>query len=152
MGLHLTAYNGRDDGLFRAAIMDSGGPLFSSAQSRSLQPQYDNLTRQSGCFASTDTLQCLRSLPFEKLNSIVNTTGLSGAFDPRIDNDLISTYSSIQLARRRFVHIPIIIGANSDEGTSFSPAQINTTDNFKAALIGMMIVRLYEACIITNIK
>lgn len=136
VGLHLTAYNGRDDGIFRAAIMDSGGPLFSSAQSRSLQPQYDNITEQTGCASSADTLQCLRSLPFEQLNSAINTTGLSGAFGPRIDNDLIFTHSSVQLTNNQFVHVPIIIGANSDEGTSFSPQQINTTDNFEAALTG----------------
>jgi carboxylesterase type B len=139
VGLHLTAYNGRDDGLFRAAIMDSGGPLFSSAQSRSLQPQYDNITRQTGCASFTDTLQCLRSLPFEQLNSVINTTGLSGAFGPRIDNDLIFTHSSVQLANNRFVHVPIIIGANSDEGTSFSPQQINTTEDFEAALKGKIL-------------
>lgn len=27
VGFHLTAYNGRDDGLFRAAIMESGNPV-----------------------------------------------------------------------------------------------------------------------------
>lgn len=136
VGLHLTAYNGRDDGLFRAAIMDSGGPLFSSAQSRSLQSQYNNLTEQAGCASSADTLQCLRELPFEQLNSVINTTGLSSAFGPRIDNDLIYTHSSVQLANENFVHVPIIIGANSDEGTSFSPQQINTTEDFETALNG----------------
>lgn len=136
VGLHIMAYDGRDDGLFRAAIMDSGGPLFSSAQSRSLQPQYDNITRQTGCARSAGTLDCLRRLPFEQLNSVINTTGLATAFGPRIDNDLIARRSSVQLANNQFVHVPIIIGANSDEGASFSPMQINTTEDFTAALKG----------------
>ncbi|KIW10074.1 hypothetical protein PV08_11034 [Exophiala spinifera] len=134
VGLHLTAYNGRDDGLFRSAIMDSGGPVFSSAQNRSTERSYQNLTQQTGCGNAGDKLQCLRALPYEQLNNVVNTSSLSGAFGPRIDGDIIFSHSSLQLSAGRFVHVPIIIGTNSDEGTSFSPTGLNTTQDWLNAL------------------
>ncbi len=132
VGLHVTAYDGRNDGLFRAAIMDSGGPLFSSAESHSTQPQYNNLTRLTGCGNAHSSLQCLRGLSYEKLNTAINTTSLSGAWGPRIDDDIIFSHSSQQLSAGHFVHVPIIIGTNSDEGTSFAPTGMNTTAVLKA--------------------
>ena len=42
---------------------------------------------------------------------------------------LYSRYGSEQLADGSFVKVPIISGANSDEGTAFSPTGINTTDD-----------------------
>lgn len=44
-----------------------------------------------------------------------------------MDGDFIARYTSLQLTDGDFVHVPIISGANSDEGTAFSPVGINTT-------------------------
>ncbi|KAF2100500.1 alpha/beta-hydrolase [Rhizodiscina lignyota] len=121
VGFHLVAYGGRDDCLFRGAIMESGNPIpyFPLNGVDYYQPLYDLLVNSTGCGNSTDTLQCLRGVPFESLNK-----------NPALDGDFVQQYPSIQLAQGRFVHVPIIDGTNSDEGHSFGPSGINTTQDF----------------------
>lgn len=135
VGFQLLAYNGRDDSLFRSAIMESGNPIAISALDRSFQPTFSNLTKAAGCSDVADALQCLRALPFADLNAVVNTTQFSGAWSPQIDHDLIARYSSDQVAEGAFVKVPIIAGANSDEGTSFALKGLNTSEQFKQLLI-----------------
>ena len=137
VGLQITAYDGRDDGLFRGAILESGNPIFYGDQNRTeyYDEAYNNLTTAAGCGNSTDSLACLRTLDFETLNSVVNTSSLSSIWAPQIDGDIIARHSSIQLAEGAFVKVPIIEGANSDEGTSFSPTGINTTADFEDAIL-----------------
>lgn len=56
-------------------------------------------------------------------------------YGPVIDGDFITDTSTSQLSKGNFVKIPLLIGANQDEGTSFSPKGINTTAQFQAQLI-----------------
>jgi len=143
VGSHLLAFNGRDDSLFRAAIMESGGPASLAAATQSFQPLYSNLTQKTGCDEVTDSLQCLRSLSFEKLNAAINTTSLAGAWRPDLDGDFIQRHSLRQLADNAFVHIPILIGTNSDEATTLaSPSNINTTEQFQELLLGKLLFRV----------
>lgn len=141
VGHQITAYNGRDDKLFRSAIMQSGAPIALSDGNRQeyFDSAYRNLTEKAGCANATSSLECLRGLPFDALNVVINTTALSGVWSPQIDGDFVARHSSEQLAEGKFVHVPIIIGANSDEGTSFSPKGVNNTDIFKANILGMII-------------
>ncbi|KAG9722806.1 alpha/beta-hydrolase, partial [Aureobasidium melanogenum] len=136
VGFHLTAFNGRDDKLFRAAIMESGNAISYNALNGSdtYQPKYSALTQAAGCGNTTNTLDCLRALPFTVLNNILNTTDFSGGWNPALDGDFIARYGSEQLADGSFVHVPIINGANSDEGVSFSPLGINSTADLEMYL------------------
>lgn len=138
VGYHLTAYGGRDDKLFRGGIMESGGSISAGALRNDsyYQDSFDSLTAQVGCSKATDALQCLREVPFEKLNAALNGTDGSPTylFQPTIDNDLIQTRGSKQLDQHAFVRVPIIAGTNSDEGTSFGPTGINTTQQFYSYL------------------
>ncbi|KAJ5626217.1 hypothetical protein N7510_002526 [Penicillium lagena] len=139
VGYHLTAYGGRDDNLFRAGIMESGGSISPSPSNYTgFQPLYDNLTSQVNCSNVVDSLQCLREVPFEQLNAVLNgTDGESEySFAPVIDGDLIRNWGSIQLDRREFVKVPILMGSNTDEGTAFGPVGINTTEQFYEYLTG----------------
>ncbi|KAK3615626.1 hypothetical protein LTR56_026484 [Elasticomyces elasticus] len=133
VGWHLTAYNGRDDGLFRAGIMESGNPVnYNSYREMDVwQPTYDSLVNVTGCTTAIDTLDCLRHVPYEELNAALNGTELS-SFSPVVDGDFIQRFASIQLAEGAFVKVPIIDGANTDEGTAFGPRGINTTEQFIA--------------------
>ncbi|KAK0650346.1 Cholinesterase [Lasiodiplodia hormozganensis] len=135
VGFQLTAYNGRDDSLFRAAIMESGSPIYYSSlnDSAGFQARYDTVLSQTGCSNSTDGLACLRSLPYEDLNAVINQTALA-SWGPAIDYDFIAGKTSEQLVKGDFVQVPIIIGANSDEGQSFGPQGINTTEDFVKTL------------------
>lgn len=131
VGAQLLAYNGRDDGLFRAGIAQSGGPanlffpLDGGYNSTSPQKAYNTLVQSTSCASDLGTpasLDCLRALPFADLNTALNTSGNGvSPFPPTIDNDFIYTYPSSQLSSGNFVHVPLLIGSNSDEGTAFAP-------------------------------
>lgn len=118
VGFQLTAYNGRDDKLFRAAAMESGNPVAYGALNTSdwYQPLYDAISAQTGCNTTLNSLECLREVPFETLNGIINGTTLASngasltAFDPTVDGDFIARYTSLQMADGSFVKVPIISG------------------------------------------
>ncbi|KAK5142074.1 hypothetical protein LTR04_002349, partial [Oleoguttula sp. CCFEE 6159] len=133
VGFQLTAYNGRDDKLFRAGIMESGNPVAYGPLNGTdfYQPLFDGVVSAAGCSAASDKLDCLRRDPFATLNQVLNNTNISTSWNPTVDGDFIQRYTSIQLAEGDFVKVPIISGANSDEGTAFSPRGINTTADFQ---------------------
>lgn len=136
VGMHLVAYGGRDDKLFRGAIMESGNPVpYSSLVGDEVaQPVFDTIAGSAGCNSSNDKLECLRQVSFEKLNNAINTTDVPQNYQPYLDGDFVEQYPSLQLAAGRFVHVPIIDGANSDEGYSASPIGLNTTADFVDSL------------------
>lgn len=108
--------------------MESGNPVFYGPLNGSeyYQPRYAAVVEAAGCSNATDSLACLRKLPFTCLNNVFNTTTFNTGWDPTIDGDFIAGYGSLQLAAGDFVHVPIISGANSDEGTAFSPIEMDS--------------------------
>ncbi|KAF2153646.1 alpha/beta-hydrolase [Myriangium duriaei CBS 260.36] len=132
VGFHLTAYNGRDDKLFRAAVSESGNPILYSSQNGTsfYTPRYNALLQATGCTKAPDSLACLRQIPFTVLNNVLNTTQFNSQWNPVIDGDFLVRYGSQQLADGAFVKVPIISGANSDEGTAFGATGIYTQDDF----------------------
>jgi triacylglycerol lipase len=142
VGYQLTAYGGRDDKLFRAGIMESGGSISASAGNfTTYQLSYDTLAASVNCSNAVDSLQCLREVPFETLNSVLNSTDGSSsyAFSPVVDGDFMRNYGSVQLNNHVFVKVPIISGTNTDEGTAFGPTGINTTAQWYEYLTGRFI-------------
>ncbi|USP73733.1 hypothetical protein yc1106_01007 [Curvularia clavata] len=137
VGIHLTAYGGRDDHLFRGAIMESGSPInYGKLQDPvvSSADKYALLTRLAGCSNATSPLECMRSLPTEQLNAAINTTSPIlnvSDFRPCLDYDFLQKPTSLQLDAGEFVHVPIIIGTTSDEGASFSPFPVNDTEDLR---------------------
>ncbi|KAK1537851.1 lipase 2 [Colletotrichum paranaense] len=132
VGAQLLAYNGRDDGLFRGAISQSGAPAGFSPFSPFLDVAkwdevYENITVGIGC-STTDALNCLRNVPIEVLNAVVNSTATSGAsYGLVFDGDFVADAPGAQLAKGNFVKVPYIIGHNTDEGSAFIPG--NNFDN-----------------------
>lgn len=120
---------GRDDKLFRGAIAQSG---FGGQLSRYpggfnatdlMQGTYDLLVSNTSCAAtanssSSSSLDCLRALPFAELNAALNGTTAS-PWAPMLDGDFIADYPHNLLAAGRFPRIPVLIGTNQDEGSSF---------------------------------
>lgn len=132
VGYQAEAYGGRDDGLFRGIIAES---LYESAMPANLSLQneaYENITTQVGCSSSTNSLACLRNTPYDTLNTAFNSTPAQTNYFPVIDNDFLQEFSSIALEAGKFVKVPLLIGANSDEGTSFGASGINTDAEFAA--------------------
>lgn len=129
IGLHLHSYDGRNDGLYSAAIMESGGPEGTTLNSLPFyQVAYNNLTQTVGCptsWTSSSSLACLRNLTSQQLfNSNYSVT-----WNPIVDGDFLTAYPSTLAVQGKFVKIPILNGANSDEGGSFSVKGLNTTQD-----------------------
>lgn len=115
--------------------MESGNPIFYGDSDQEYEPIYQNFSESSGCSDTTNSLQCLRELPFEDLNAVLNQSTFSGVWTPQIDGDIFARYTSNQVAEGAFVHVPIIVGTTADEGTSFAPKGLNTTEQFREVLI-----------------
>ena len=63
VALHLVTNNGNQDGLFRGAIMQSGGPI-PVGDIENGQRYYDFMVEKTGCGQSADTLDCLRGVQY----------------------------------------------------------------------------------------
>jgi cholinesterase len=143
VGLHLLAYGGRDDGLFRAAILQSGGPIVRAGSKRTTpQVLYRRLLDRTGCRAAEDTLGCLRALPFDRLNAAFNesyvpdTAMMAIMARPAIDGDMLPTYASLGVKSKGFVKVPILTGMASNEGYRWIPDELETWDMLRTYLAG----------------
>lgn len=74
VSLHLLTNGGDTEGLFQAAIMESGSPTSLVDTPVEAQQFYDALVQGLGCANSTDTLNCLRQVPFASLKAAVDMT------------------------------------------------------------------------------
>ncbi|KAK5114135.1 hypothetical protein LTR62_002705 [Meristemomyces frigidus] len=137
VGAQLLAYNGRDDKLFAHAIAESGAPLglYPDFTVADWEPVIANISKAVGCANSSDVLTCFRAVSSDKMNAAINSTATRGArYGPVIDGDFIVDHAVAQLEKGNFVHVPYIIGCNSDEGAGFGPGNINTTHQFLSYL------------------
>ena len=62
---------GNTEGLFRGAFMQSGSPV-PVGDITNGQGSYDKLVQDAGCASATDTLDCLRQLPYEALKGAMD--------------------------------------------------------------------------------
>ncbi|POS68541.1 cholinesterase [Diaporthe helianthi] len=126
--LQLAAFGGRDDGLFHAAAAESVSFATVLTVDES-QYQYDSLALRLGCTGDTkSTLACLRSKPVAELQDANYNMAYPGAeaaprfmYNPVIDGEFIHelTYSAFE--EGNFVRVPIIVGDDTNGGTSFAP-------------------------------
>ncbi|KAJ6601930.1 Alpha/Beta hydrolase protein, partial [Mycena vulgaris] len=63
----------QDQGLFRGAVMESGS-VIPTQDDIAGQPYYDPIMNQTGCTNASDTLACLRTVPYQTLLAAVNQT------------------------------------------------------------------------------
>lgn len=108
----MMAYGGRDDRLFRAGILESGGAFpLTSANTSSFQDTFDGLITNTSCssFADappTEQLDCIRKLPIKTLLSSVGpNTGQS------IDGSFTQTSIHFALQAEKYVKVPTIVGS-----------------------------------------
>ncbi|KAF4981691.1 hypothetical protein FZEAL_2578 [Fusarium zealandicum] len=121
-----TAYGGRDDGLFRGIIAQSGAEGTRMKNLTAPQKQYDTIVKAAGCVSQKDKLACLRDVPFEKLNATI--AEVTGSFYPVVDGDFVSDLSSTLLENGKFTKVPMLLGTNADEGTLFGGTNIDTDE------------------------
>ncbi|KAF4973949.1 hypothetical protein FZEAL_9096 [Fusarium zealandicum] len=118
---HLFSYDGRNDNLYRGAILESGG--ITGAQIHDLSyynVAFENLTRTVGCWDQKDQLACLRKVSQDALFD----AHPSLTWNPLIDGTFLTGYPSQLIRDNKFNALPIITGANTDEG--FAIGAVNT--------------------------
>ncbi|EFQ26822.1 carboxylesterase [Colletotrichum graminicola] len=136
----MLAYGGRDDGLYRAAILQSGTGLgtnfgeVESAATTTWQDYYDGIVAKVNCTSAASTLACLRRVPAWDLSNVINATAATPDFSGVVDGDFLVAARHELVNEGRFTHVPLIIGTNSDEGTQFGVKGVNTTEQWCAYL------------------
>lgn len=121
--------------------MQSGNPINFRAipdPATGYAGMYNLIVSRAGCSNVTSPLECLRKLPTAQLNAAINVTSPvlnTTQFMPCLDGDFIQKRTSLQLEAGEFVHVPIISGANSDEGSSFSPFPVNDTEDLRTYIM-----------------
>ena len=77
-------YNGGNTGgLFRGAFMQSGFPL-SVGDLDQGQDNYDFVVQQVGCSTAADTLDCLRTVPYDVLSAAFSATPNLSSYRVRV--------------------------------------------------------------------
>jgi carboxylesterase type B len=88
-------------------------------------------------------LECLRNVDFDEINYALNVTGV-GPWPPVLDCDFIADWPANQLRNGNFIKVPIIIGANTDEGSAFGSglgpngSVVNTDEDFRYAVKSLL--------------
>lgn len=73
VALQMLLNDGNTEGLFRAAWMDSGAPIPVGSYTHG-QKWYDGAVEHTGCAGAADTLECLRTVPYDALVAYFVTT------------------------------------------------------------------------------
>jgi carboxylesterase type B len=149
VGKQLIAYGGRDDRLFRGAIMQSGGvvekwPYNIRDPAAYTEDLYRNLTETTGCSSQTSPLDCLRGLPVETLPTALNvsytpvfpSTGL-GPWLTQVDGDFLQDGPTESLNEHHFLPVPVIYTTTADEATVFGyGGKVDSDEDFRAFVAG----------------
>ncbi|KAI0689779.1 triacylglycerol lipase [Cytidiella melzeri] len=137
--VHLTAYGGKPTNLFQGVAAESLSfpELFNITSS---QFMYDGFVERTGCAGTADTLACLRGSDVAVLQNASVDTPLPGRTNPpnflygaTIDGDLIPEVPFKLWQGGKIVNVPAIFGADNNDGTVFTPTDLNTVedmDNF----------------------
>ncbi|KAM7214959.1 Alpha/Beta hydrolase fold [Rhypophila decipiens] len=122
--------------LFRAGIMNSGSIVPADPMDCPKgQAIYDAVVKKAGCDSSSDTLNCLRNLPYAKfLNAANSVPGILSynsvalSYLPRPDGKVLVRSPELSVSSGKYAAVPMIIGDQEDEGTLFSLFQNNVTN------------------------
>ncbi|KAF2738424.1 alpha/beta-hydrolase [Polyplosphaeria fusca] len=130
VGQLLLSYGGRTDGLFHRSIQESGSAATAWYNGSDwYQPIYNKIVEQTNCTNWPDTLECLRTIPYEVIYPFLDSSKVDGpGFYPTVDGDIMPNYPTELLHSGRFAHVPHLYGTNSDEGTDNAPPGIINTN------------------------
>ncbi|KAI9148222.1 LOW QUALITY PROTEIN: Lipase 1 [Paramyrothecium foliicola] len=132
---HMMAYGGRDDGLFRGAILQSGGAFpLTPPDTEVFQSTFDSLLTETECSdfvngTAEEKVECIRQLPLDVFKAKSGPdTGQS------IDGDFSRTSIQTALAKGEYVKVATIVGSNTDEGTTSAPKGTKTVQDVADAV------------------
>lgn len=138
VALHMVTNGGDTEGLFRGAVMNSGSPI-PVGDITNGQMYYDQLVDATGCTGSSDTLQCLREVPYDDLKSAQDNTPFLFSYQsliltwlPRADGVFLADSPQALVQQGSVANVPFISGDCDDEGTLFSFSTLNVTTDDEA--------------------
>lgn len=120
---------------YRALLTDM--PVIQDRNASFYQPFFDTLVSSVGCTGASDKVACLRTVPLEALNVTLREQQSIWSF-PSIDGVVYHELASVSLNAGKFAKVPLLIGSNSDEGASFGPKGINTTQQLRDYITSSM--------------
>ncbi|KAJ7089381.1 Alpha/Beta hydrolase protein [Mycena epipterygia] len=132
---HLVAENGQDRHIFHRAMGDSppllAMPTHTNTFVEDLLAQFAGL---AGCGGARDTMSCLRSASTEQLAfggsaMLANLTSALFPFGPILDGKFITQRPVEALRQGKFIHVPVLFGSNTNEGTHWSAELHNPAAN-----------------------
>ncbi|CAA7261544.1 unnamed protein product [Cyclocybe aegerita] len=133
VSLHMVANGGNTEGLFRAAFMQSGAPI-PVGDIANGQESYDTLVSDTGCSDASDTLACLRTVPYGALKAAIDKSPrlfdyqpLRLSWLPRTDGVFLTDNPQRLVQQGKVAKIPYVTGNCDDEGTLFSLSSLNVT-------------------------
>ena len=134
VSLHMLLNNGNHEGLFRGAIMQSGGPI-PVGKIENGQRYYDHMVKETGCSKQRDTLECLRKVPYATYKKAMDSSpnffayqvrtclsvalltlfstalqGLVLAWLPRVDGYFLTEPPQYSVLRGHVADVPVITG------------------------------------------
>lgn len=116
VALQLSAYGGRDDGLFVGAVGDA---VFSPQVNNATfsEYQFEKFASTVGCGSAADRLACLRGLDIAKLQTGSVAGGYPGEpqlaeyiWTPVVDGTFLVDYPLALFQQGKFVKVPLITG------------------------------------------
>jgi para-nitrobenzyl esterase len=131
-------------GLFQGAILESGecqdtlnedirAPIRYNFIDTTGEASGERLARDLGVPSGPNTLQALRQVPAnEILNAWKNDPGLH--FVAIVDGSIIPKQPAQIFAEGKQLHIPILVGSNSDEATVFGHNDLKTVGDYEKHL------------------
>ncbi|KAI9436916.1 carotenoid ester lipase precursor [Lactarius indigo] len=133
VAFHMLTNNGNAEGLFRGGIMQSGAPI-PVGDIENGQGYYDFMVEKTGCTRASDTLDCLRKVPYTTFKKAMDDSpsafayqGMVLAWLPRVDGVFLTEHPQHSVLRGNVANVPMITGNCDDEGTLFSLSTINIT-------------------------
>ncbi|KAK1726210.1 Alpha/Beta hydrolase protein [Colletotrichum acutatum] len=135
VALHLAAYGGRDDKLFKGAMSES---VFFPAQPRvpELEYQFNQTLAKVGCTDDKDQMGCLRGKDIKAIQDANIASPFPGRaanphfyWTPCIDGDILQDYPYRLYDKGSFIKVPVLFGTGSNEGSVFA-ANVATQDQF----------------------
>lgn len=95
VGQLLMTYGGRSDGLFHRSIQESGSAATAWYNGSDwYQPIYNKIVDQTNCTDAIDTLECLRTIPYEEIYPFLNSSAITGpGWYPAVDGEYVHLFS-----------------------------------------------------------
>ncbi|OQD98597.1 hypothetical protein PENVUL_c070G06835 [Penicillium vulpinum] len=125
---HLTAYGKRNTALFVGAVAES--PFWPTQRTvAQMEFQYDRFVKNVSCDNTTDSLECLRSVDIKTIQKFNLDNPFPGGsptpvprwyFLPVVDGNVIHDQLYNLFNEGKFVHVPLLVGDETNEGTDFA--------------------------------